>query len=131
MLYSDLIGKFARKPKLALFAIVVFGIFLRLVFFSGMDASDSLRYSKTANDINIGKGIDLNGALTLSTRLGLIYPTAFSYKLFGINDISSVLFVLLTSIAMIVLVFYFGRLLFSDRVGLMAAFLLSFFPLEV
>ena len=69
-----------------------------------MDASDSLRYSKTANFI--GKGIENEGALTLSTRLGLVYPTSLSYKLFGINDFSSVLFVLLTSVCGIVLIFY-------------------------
>lgn len=114
-----------------LFMIVLFGLFLRIIFFSGMGISDSLAYSKTANDINIGKGIEPESTLTLSTRLGLIYATAFFYKLLGINDISSVIFVLLTSIASIILIFYFGKLLFNENVGLMAAFLLSFFPLDV
>ncbi len=129
MLFSNFAKNLARKPKLALFLIVIFGIFLRLVFFSGMGVSDSLTYSKTA--YNIDKGIDANSVLTLSTRLGLIYPTAISYKIFGINDFSSVLFVLLTSIASIILIFYFGKLLFNTKIGMIAAFLLSFFPLDV
>src|SRR3989338_8049061 len=91
------ISNILSNAKLLLFLIVIFGLFLRLIFFSGMGISDSLVYSKTANDINAGKGIDPNSTLTLSTRLGLIYPTALSYKLFGINDLSSVLFVLLRS----------------------------------
>src|SRR3989344_2924589 len=125
------ISNILSNAKLLLFLIVIFGLFLRLIFFSGMGISDSLVYSKTANDINAGKGIDPNSTLTLSTRLGLIYPTALSYKLFGINDFSSVLFVLITSLASIILIFYFGKLLFNEKIGLMAAFLLSFFPLDV
>ncbi len=114
-----------------LLLIILFGIYLRLIFFSGMEISDSLGYSRAANGINQGKGIDPNSTLTLSTRLGLIFPTALSYRLFGINDFSSVIFVLITSIASIILIFYFGRLLFNENVGLMAAFLLSFFPLDL
>src|SRR3989338_1031326 len=123
--------KIIGKTYVLLLLIVLFGLFLRLIFFSGMGISDSLVYSKTANDINTGKGIDPNSTLTLSTRMGLIYPTSISYRLFGINDFSSVLFVLLTSTAGIILVFYFGKLLFNEKVGLMASFLLSFFPLDV
>jgi len=119
------------KTYTLLFLIVLFGLFLRLIFFSGMGISDSLVYSKTANDINEGKGIDPESTLTLSTRIGLIYATAFSYNLFGINDFSSVLFVLMTSIGNIILIFYFGKLLFDEKIGLVAAFLLSFFPLDV
>ena len=120
-----------KNTHLLLFLIVLFALFLRLIFFSGMGISDSLVYSKTAHDINEGRGIDPNSTLTLSTRLGLIYPTALSYKLFGINDFSSALFVLLTSIGSIILIFYFGRLLFNEKIGLIAAFLMSFFPLDV
>src|SRR3989338_9640936 len=128
-------SKFTKKnllknTHLLLFLIVLFAVFLRLIFFSGMGISDSLEYSKTANDINEGKGIDPESTLTLSTRIGLIYATAFSYNLFGINDFSSVLFVLMTSIGNIILIFYFGKLLFDEKIGLVAAFLLSFFPLE-
>ena len=117
------------NPKFLLFTIVLFGLALRLVFFAGMSASDSLAYSKAANEID--KGIDPNSTLTLTTRMGLIYATALSYTLFGINDFSSVLFVLLTSIGNIILVFYFGKLLFNKKVGLIAASLLSFFPLDI
>ncbi|MBN4049061.1 glycosyltransferase family 39 protein [archaeon AH-315-M20] len=117
------------NTKLLLFIIVLLGLILRLTFFSGIGTSDSLVYTKYT--YNIDKGIDPNSTLTLSTRLGLIYSTAFSYKLFGINDFSSVIFVLLTSIGSIILIFYFGKLLFNKKIGLMAAFLLSFFPLDV
>ncbi|MEK6876236.1 MAG: glycosyltransferase family 39 protein, partial [Nanoarchaeota archaeon] len=35
------------------------------------------------------------------------------------------------SIGSIILIFYFGRLLFNGKIGLMSAFLMSFFPLDV
>ncbi|MBI3034758.1 glycosyltransferase family 39 protein [Candidatus Woesearchaeota archaeon] len=126
-MYKNYLNKILKNHGLLLFLIVVFGLVLRLIFFSGMGVSDDLAYSKYANS----KGIDPASVLTLSTRLGLIYITALSYSLFGINDISSVLFIVLASIGNIILIFYFGKLLFNEKVGLMAAFLLSFFPLEV
>ncbi len=118
-----------KNSKIILFLIILFGLALRLIFFSGMGLSDELTYSKTA--YYIGQGIDMDSVLTLSTRLGLIYPTAFFYGLFGVNDISSVLFVFLTSIGFIVLVYFFGKLLFNERVAIIAAFLTSIFPLEI
>src|SRR3989338_3882456 len=124
-----LLGKFFGNTKALLFLIVLFGLILRLVFFSGMGTSDDLAYSRYAASID--GGIEPESTLTLSTRLGIVYTTAFSYKLFGINDFSSVIFVLLTSLASIILIFYFGKLLFGEKAGLMAAFLLSFFPLDV
>jgi 4-amino-4-deoxy-L-arabinose transferase-like glycosyltransferase len=123
--------KHLEREYILLFIIVLFGLILRIAFFSGMGISDSLAYSEAANSINTGKGINTESALTLSTRIGLIYATALSYRIFGVNDFSAVFFVLLTSLGTIVLAYFFGRLLFNKRVGLMAAFLLSFFPLDV
>jgi len=112
-----------------LFLIVIFGIVIRLILFSGVGTSDDLAYTNYANSLS--KGEIQQGTLTLSTRLGLIYPTSVLYLMFGVNDFSSVLFVLLASIGNIILIFYFGKLLFNEKVGLISAFLLSFFPLEV
>lgn len=123
------IKSIARKPKLILLLILLFGLALRLLFFSGMGTSDDLAYTSYAH--NLGKGIDNNSVLTLSTRLGITYPTFVAYNLFGINDLSSVLFVLSTSVAGIILIYHFGSLLFNKKTGLMAAFLLSFFPVDV
>ena len=131
MKLNEKIGKLLRSTRLMLLFIVLFGLILRLIFFSGMGISDDLAYSKAAHDLMESKGIDPNSTLTLSTRLGLIYPTIFFYKLLGINDFSSVLFPLLTSIVTIILIFYFGKLLFNEKIGLIAAFLLSIFPLDV
>ena len=124
-----LLDSIIANARLSLFLITLFGLILRLVLFSGMGASDDLGYSEYA--YRIGQGIDPDSTLTLSTRLGTVYSTYFSYKLFGVNDFSSIFFVLEMSIANIVLAFYFGKLLFNEKIGLLTAFLLSFFPLEV
>ncbi len=117
-----------NNNKFLLFLIALFGLALRLIFFSGIGTSDDLAYTRYAH--NAGEGIQ-DSVLTLSTRIGVTYVTAFSYKLFGVNDFSSTLFVLLTSIGNIILVYYFGKLLLNEKVGLMSSFLISIFPLEV
>jgi len=122
-------NKILRDHRILLILIILFGLILRLFFFSGIGTSDDLAYSKFAG--NIEEGIDPDASRTLSTRLGIIYITALSYKLFGINDLSSVLFVLLTSLGNIILIYYFGKLLFNKKTGLIAALLMSFFPLDI
>lgn len=117
------------NTMLILFLIVLFGLFLRLVFFSGIGPSDDLGYSQYA--ANAYKGATPGSLTYLGVRIGIVYATYASYSLFGISDFSSVLFVLLASMAGIILIFYFGKLLFNEKVGLIASFLLSFFPLDV
>src|SRR3989338_7728668 len=90
--------KFIGNTKLLLFFIVLFGLALRLLFFEGMGPSDDLAYSSYAATMHKGATID-SLENTLAVRTGIIYATSISYRLFGINDFSSVLFVLLTSIA--------------------------------
>ena len=119
-----------KKRTLAyLIGIVLFALLLRLIFFSGVDPSDDLFYAQYANDIS--KGTYSAPDIHHGTRLGLLYPVSFFYTLFGVNDFSSTILILLSSIGGIILIFYFGKEFFNEKVGLMAAFLLSFFPLDV
>jgi len=109
--------------------IVLFATLLRLAFFSGVGTSDPVYYSKSANDLLNNKFP--SETTQLNARIGLLIPVAISYSIFGVNDFSSTLFPLLTSILGIIVIFYFGKFLFNEKVGLVAAFLLSFFPLDV
>ena len=120
---------FIERTKPVLFLIVLFGLALRIIFFSGVGTSDDLAYSKYSYNIN--KGIDPNSVFILSARIGILYPTAFSYKIFGVNDFSSVLFILLTAVGNIILAYFFGKLLYNKKTGIMAAFLMSIFPLDI
>ncbi|MEW6096781.1 MAG: glycosyltransferase family 39 protein [bacterium] len=115
--------------RILLIFIVLFGLTLRLIFFSGYVMCDDKYYLMHAYLLSIGKfePLDFNFGL----RIGLLAPTAFFFNLFGINEFSLVLFPLLCSIGGIILIYYFGRLFFDEKVGLAGAFLLSFFPLDV
>ena len=118
-----------KKTFIWLTGIVLFAIILRLTFFSGIGASDDLTYTRYAYEAS--QNSYSFPANHHGTRLGLIYPVGFLYNMFGVNEFSSNIFVFLVSIAGIVLLFYFGKIFFNEKVGLTAAFLLSFFPLDV
>ncbi len=118
-----------NKNLILMILILIFAAVLRLIFFSGIDSSDSLFYTSFADSVAKGAP-DLTPNLN-SLRIGLLYPVSVLYRLFGVNDISSNILVLLASLGSIVLAYKFGTLLFNDKVGLLSAFLLSFFPLDV
>lgn len=109
--------------------ILIFGLALRLFFFSGVGTSDPLAYAVYAYHLSINDY--LSTMHQVNARIGVLIPVALLYRLFGTNDYTSTFFTLATSLGSIVLIFCFGRLLFNDKVGLLAAFLLSIFPLDV
>ena len=122
-------GNYKSKNAVLLLLVVIFGLILRIAFFSGVGTSDDLLNTRYSHDIS--KGIFPTTQNQGNSRIGLLMPTSIIYSLFGINDFTSVLIVLLFSLAGIILIYFFGKLLFSEKVGLLAAFLLSFFPLDV
>jgi hypothetical protein len=120
----SIIGRFSTKTLF--FFIILLGILLRMTFFSGITTSDDLAYSRYSH--NLLYGIIDESSPILFARVGITYPTALAYAIFGVNDFSSVLFVFLTSIGNIILAYYFGKLLHSEKAGLMASFLMSDLP---
>lgn len=119
----------ASKSISVLVLILLFGLALRLFFFSGVGTSDPLAYSVYAYHLSINDY--LSTMHQVNARIGVLIPVALLYRLFGVNDYTSTFFILAASLGSIILIFYFGRLLFNDKVGLLAAFLLSIFPLDV
>lgn len=61
----------------------------------------------------------------------MIFPLAFFFFLFGVSNFSGVAYPLLLSLGNIVLIFLLGRLLFDEKVGLIAALAMAFYPLDV
>ena len=66
-----------------------------------------------------------------SQRFGVTVPTAVSYRLFGVNPISTTLWPLLCSLAAIVIVFSATARFFGGRTAAIAAVLLAFNLVEV
>jgi hypothetical protein len=100
-----------------------------MYFFVGLNWSDDIPYTSDAHRV-------LNGNFYLGKylpglRIMMIYPTAFFYSLFGINNFSIALYPLLASLGSIIIIFYLGKTIFNEKIGLLAAFLLAIFPLNI
>ena len=122
--------KYFRKldSRTYLIAILLFALFLRIIFLSGINSSDDLNYMTISHEILEGK-FESGSLHTL--RILMIYPTVFFFWLLGISNFSAALWPLICSMGTIILIYKIGKLLFNERVGLLSAFLLSFFPLDV
>lgn len=118
-----------NKQFQKLIAILALGVFLRILFFPGFYPSDQYSYSVDAVKIVNGKWqVPDYGA---STRWGIIIPTAFFYWLLGVNEFSSTLWSMLCSIGTMIVAYLLGKQLKDETSGLLAAFLLAIFPLEI
>ncbi|MBU0763006.1 MAG: glycosyltransferase family 39 protein, partial [Candidatus Altiarchaeota archaeon] len=127
---NNLIDKVAGdKTRLFLLAILVVGLLIRLYFFIGFNRSDVPQYAVEAFWVE-KEGLKLPFTI-IQTRLMMIYPTVVLYKIFGINNFSISILPLIYDLGNIVLIYLMGRLFFSQRVGLVAALLLAFYPLHV
>ncbi len=118
-----------NKVKVTLLLIVLFGLLLRIIFFVGVTSGDDIAYNNLAYQVSENT-FDITENFK-GTRIGLIYPTALFYKLFGVNLFTANLLPLIISLLSIILIYSLGKLLFNERVGLIGAFLLSIFPLHI
>ena len=135
-----------RRIFLYLLAILLAGIFLRLVFYTGIYCADDSKYALRAYELlsfkeTIKKDLALyrehvetkHRFFIPATKYSFpVYvPVAFLYKIFGVSAWTTFLWPFICSLANIVLVFLLARLIFQkSEIGLLAAGLLSFFPLS-
>jgi len=115
-----------------LLAILVFAFLLRIHFFVGMGFNDDTSYTEYANSLMKNK-LDplIHEKTTWVTRVGVYLPIYLTWKLFGVSEFSTSLYFLLSSIGSIVVCYLLGKKLFDSNVGLISAFLLSIFPLNI
>lgn len=117
------------KPEIWLLIIVLFGLCLRLAFFVGLAWSDDPGYVSDA--YRVMNGEFFLGKYLPALRVGIIYPIALCFKIFGINNFSAALYPLLCSLGMIIVTYYLGKILLNERVGLLSAFFVSIFPIDI
>lgn len=129
-----------RYSRLLFIVIVITACIVRFIFFTGVTHSVDWNYSSTA--YNFAQGMYsiprllfelvlpnvLNGGAYL--RSGFFYPIALIYYLFGVTEVSAIIYPLLTSVGNILLIYYLGKLIGSPKTGLLAALLLSVYPIE-
>lgn len=112
-----------------LFIVLLVGMILRAIMFSGFVGGDDIAYISRAFAISSG---DFSAPMThWGTRTLPVLTTAFSISLFGLNNFSITLFPFLASVFGIYVAFLIGRELFDETTGLLAALLVATFPLEI
>ena len=117
-----------NKNTLILGVIIIFAIALRYTYFVGFNLSDDQFYIEIAHNLMHG---NLGDHGVFANRIGMTYPLALMYSLFGVSDYTTTLYPMVCAIGSILLAYLGGSLFCSSTVGLIAAFLLSFYPLHI
>lgn len=78
---------------------------------------------------SVQHGVYTVSSFIFSVRLMEAFPIGVFYTLFGVNDLSSTAWNLLSYMGIIIVTFLIGRFLYNNKAGLLSAFLVSIFPL--
>lgn len=119
----------ATKNGFLLLVVVLLGIVLRVALFSGYQDGDDSAY--IAKAFAYSEGDWLPPYSHWGSRMFPVLLTTLSYSIFGVSEFSTVLFPFLFSVGGIVVGYLIGRHLFDVNVGLVAAFFIAIFPMEV
>jgi len=145
-----LIIKFRFDSKNVLALILLFGLAIRLVFFTGyisaVPQDEGMYLGYVLQDLD-GKYLNhfkyyrahpevldsetLNPARTKPFSIMMVYPVSFFMRILGVSNFSACLYSLLASIGGIYVIYEIGKTVFDEKTGLISAFLLSIFPLNV
>lgn len=126
--FEKIVKYFSFNSNLILLIILTLAIIIRLRFFIGLNWSDDVNYVHLADQIIKGT---YKPSYVNSLRLLMIFPLALFFKIFGVNQLSAVLYPFLLSLGNIILIFYISKLLFNEKVALISALILAFFPLDI
>jgi 4-amino-4-deoxy-L-arabinose transferase-like glycosyltransferase len=116
-------------PTAALIFILGVAAALRVFFFTGYHGQDDIHYIRRAFELS--QGGFTPPASHWATRIGLVGPTALFYRAFGVSPLTTNAFPFLCSLLSVVAAFVLGRRLYDARSGLIAAFLVAIFPMDV
>jgi hypothetical protein len=117
-----------KNYKIFLLLILLFTLSIRLYFFVGFCCGDDMAYVNSAYYISLG---NYKTTGIYDSRIAFVYPISLFYRLLGVSDFTTVLYQILISLGEIIVIFYLGKLVFNESVGLISAFLLSIFPLDI
>jgi 4-amino-4-deoxy-L-arabinose transferase-like glycosyltransferase len=108
----------------------VLTLILALCFWRGMQATDDLGYAMKAMRL-LGEGPPTIDTSHHRGRIGLTWPLAIIFSIFGVSDFSLSLLPLFGSVMTTPLVVLLGRHFFGWRVGFIAGLLYALFPLSL
>lgn len=111
--------------------ILLFAIILRLLYMS-----PGIRFNGT--DLSLQAYNLINGLYDpnkiwfhFGIRYTMLLLVTLVYKFLGISEFTAFLTPFLSSITTIILVYFFGKTLFSKEVGLLAAYFLAILPIDI
>jgi 4-amino-4-deoxy-L-arabinose transferase-like glycosyltransferase len=116
---------------LTISTIIILALIIRILCFSGFVLGDDPSYADDARMISDGRYPPLCDLCVFSFRPVLLYSIGLSLKWLGWSEFNFVLPILLSSLISIYLIYRLAELLFDKHTGLLAALLLSVYPLEV
>jgi 4-amino-4-deoxy-L-arabinose transferase-like glycosyltransferase len=120
------------RHLIALLAICLGGLALRIYEFRGFGAVDDAAYAQFAHQIAEGtfKPGTYQGAAVFPLRMGIIYPTALLYRYLGVSEWTMVLFPFVLSVLSILLAYVATKHFFGRRAALIGAAIWAFLPLD-
>ena len=116
-----------------LLCILAGALLLRLIYFTGIGGYDDIDYFRYALDVLNGTfstDVVQDGSFPFRFRLGLIFPTAAMFRMFGVSEYSAAVLPLLNSLGLVVLCWWGGRRI-SRHTGALAAALMATFPMAI
>jgi hypothetical protein len=116
-----------------------------MIFFTGIvyvDSQDEGIYLTSAHSLingyftlnnyaNYNSSHIANPAEAFKFRPMVFYPPFLFFTIFGITNLTAVLFSIICSLLLIVVIFELGKFLVNEKVGLLSAFLIVIFPLNI
>ena len=124
-------SKLSYTHALLILMVALLGAWLSYSAIGPSHMGDDINaYIWEAHRVSIGAFQETNYDI-FSTRLLQDMPIGFFYWLMGPGILSSALWDIITFVLSVVLVFYIGKELYDEKVGLLAAFLMATFPMAV
>jgi 4-amino-4-deoxy-L-arabinose transferase-like glycosyltransferase len=122
-----------NKYLIFLSLIVILGLILSCIFVGPafINGSDNYEYVYMSYLFANGRFKELPADGVLETRYFLLSGIALFYKIFGFTPEASALFGVLCFLLTIVIIYFFGKELYNENAGILAAFLFSFLPLAI
>lgn len=110
-----------------------FAVVLRLYYYMGPSGADDVIYYSVVEKLLLN--VDVSTAIISSkhwgVRLGLIFPVWGFMKLFGVSEVSSYLFPMITSTGTLILIYIAGLRFFNPAIALISSLCFAILPQDV
>ena len=133
MLKSEASNRSSRNWGGILFLIVMAAIVLRVYWAAGLIPKDDAEYAKVAYQMSRGTFdyARYEGSPVVPLRTGIVLPTAASMALFGPGEVQIAAYPLITSVIMILLIYFFAARMFGHQAARIASIIWIFLPMEI